>query len=114
MFTRMTIGEAIAEEQLKKLVKIASEELEAVVQAEIGCRDGRILTEDNGSMIVIEMDFDTREIALRYGSSRGYRNLVADSAHLLAGDFVIKFFERVETQITRGTRMIETKGNDND
>ena len=93
MYVRMVIGEAISPEQIRELRSIFTEQ----VRSEIGRQDRNLganfMVEEGGNLIVIMTHWATREACLQYHSSRSYRQLVANTQHLLVGDFVVKLFQ---------------------
>jgi heme-degrading monooxygenase HmoA len=52
------------------------------------------MVEEGGNMAVSLTVWKTREDCLRYHSSRSYRQFVARTQHLLAGNFVVKIFKQ--------------------
>lgn len=92
-YTRMVIGECISDAQVKEFTEKALETFREDVIP--GCKQFQVLTEEGGCMVVLIMTFGTREDCLGYHSSRGYRQFVAKTQHLLVGNFVIKLFQDV-------------------
>jgi heme-degrading monooxygenase HmoA len=64
--------------------------------SEPGFDSARLLVEEEGNMAVSLTVWRTREDCLRYHSSRSYRQFVARTQHLLAGNFVVKIFRTRE------------------
>lgn len=96
LYTRMMVGETLGDAQTGELVRILGEnlkELQTAVNNEQWTMDFEILAEEGGAMVVVLTTFRTREDALRFHSSRGYRTIVQKTQHLLAGDYVVKLFE---------------------
>jgi len=100
-YTRMMIVEAISDEQAREVRNRMDAHVADRRVGEDGYRGSERLSEDGGGMIVFETHWESREAAIRYHSSRGYRQLVAGIQHLLLGDPVVKLFQRypyTETQ----------------
>ena len=51
-----------------------------------------ILVEEGGRMVILITDWPNREQCLAYHASRRYRQLVAETQHMLVGDYVVKIF----------------------
>jgi hypothetical protein len=43
-------------------------------------------------MVILITDWSSREECLTYHASRGYRQFVASTQHMLVGDYVVKLF----------------------
>lgn len=95
MYTRLVIGECIADAQVKDFDKILQDDLPELAQAP-GFVSVSVDVEVGGAMVLIRTVWKTREDCIWYHSSRAYRQFVAKTQHLLVGDFVVKLFQ--ETQ----------------
>jgi quinol monooxygenase YgiN len=51
-----------------------------------------ILAEEGGRMVILITDWTSREQCLTYHASREYRRFVADTQHMLVGDYIVKLF----------------------
>jgi hypothetical protein len=88
-FTRMIIGECISADQVRAVSQIMQNHL-------LGCSDpigARVLAEEAGNMIVMEIEFRTRTEALAYYSTRWYRELEIQINHMLVGSVVHRVFQ---------------------
>ena len=92
MYVRMVIGELIHDDQLREFRNIFKEEYVPTLREEPGFQRGDLAIEEGGRMAVILTVWDTRDNCLKHHSSRTYRQFVAKTQHLLAGDFVVKLF----------------------
>ena len=92
MYLRMVIGEMINEDQLREFRNIFKEECIPILREESGFQRCDLAIEEGGRMAVILTVWDTRDHCLQYHSSRSYRQFIAKTQHLLAGDFVVKLF----------------------
>lgn len=103
-YSRMVIGEAINDDQLRELRRVYETDLVPVLQAEPGFESARLLIEEGGRLAVSVTFWKTRDACLRYHSSRSYRQFVAKTQHLLVGDFVVKLFQASAAiqEVTRG------------
>jgi quinol monooxygenase YgiN len=92
MYCRMVIGEAVSPDQIQALRSMFLEE----IRSEIGKEDGNVgatfMVEEGGNMVVLITHWSNRETCLKYHASRGYRQFVAKTQHLLIGSFVVKLF----------------------
>ena len=95
-YTRMVIGECLSEEQLREFSKIFGDSVLPRLTDEPGFAGAQLLVEEGGNMVILVTTFKTREDCLRYHSSRSYRQFVAGTQHLLAGNFVVKIFRNAE------------------
>jgi len=93
MYARMVIGEAISDDQVREFTRIYSREVMPELQKEPGFESARLMIEEGGRMAVSLTVWRTRNDCLKYHSSRSYRQFVAKTQHLLAGDFVVKLFK---------------------
>lgn len=92
-FTRLTIGECGSEEQAKEFRRIWHDEPVDVTMLDAKVFvSGRLLEEEGGRMVVIETTWRTREACIAFHASRGFRQFIAKTQHLLIGDFVVKLF----------------------
>jgi quinol monooxygenase YgiN len=89
----MVIGEAISEDQLREFRRIFMEDAMPLLKQESGFHRCDLAFEDGGNMAVLLTFWETREHCLRHHSSRTYRQFVAKTQHLLAGNFVVKLFQ---------------------
>jgi heme-degrading monooxygenase HmoA len=89
----MVIGEALSEEQIGEFSRIYQADVLPGLARESGFESARLLVEEGGNMAVSLTVWNTREDCLRYHSSRSYRQFVARTQHLLAGNFVVKIFK---------------------
>jgi heme-degrading monooxygenase HmoA len=96
MYARMVIGEALSEEQVNEFSRIYQAEVLPGLANESGFGSASLMVEEGGSMAVSLTLWKTREDCLRYHSSRSYRQFVAKTQHLLAGNFVVKIFRERE------------------
>ena len=92
MYARMVIGEAISDEQVREFARIYGSEVLPQLQSEAGFNSAQFLVEEGGRMAVSLTVWNTREDCFRYHSSRSYRLFVAQTQHLLIGEFVVKLF----------------------
>jgi heme-degrading monooxygenase HmoA len=96
MYARMVIGEALSEDQVNEFSRIYQAEVLPGLANESGFGSARLMVEEGGNMAVSLTLWKTREDCLRYHSSRSYRQFVAKTQHLLAGNFVVKIFRERE------------------
>ena len=96
MYARMVIGEALSEDQVDEFFRIYQADVLPGLTTEPGFDSARLLVEEEGNMAVSLTVWRTREDCLRYHSSRSYRQFVARTQHLLAGNFVVKIFRTRE------------------
>ena len=96
MYARMVIGEALSEDQVDEFSRIYQAEVLPGLAAECGFESASLMVEEGGNMAVSLTLWKTREDCLRYHSSRSYRQFVARTQHLLAGNFVVKIFRERE------------------
>jgi len=89
----MVIGEAINDNQVQEFTRIYVAEVLPALKNEPGFTSARLLVEDGGTMAVSLTVWRTRDECIQYHSSRSYRQFVAKTQHLLAGDFVVKLFK---------------------
>ncbi len=101
MYTRMIIGETNSYEQVKEFLRIFNADALPEIVLLPGHVSTRIMTEDDGCMIIIESTFETREFTIQFAASRVYRQFVARTQHLLIGDFVVKLFQVDPTAVDR-------------
>ena len=94
MYARMVIGEALSEEQIGEFSRIYHSDVLPGLARESGFESANLLVEEGGNMAVSLTVWKTREDCLRYHSSRSYRQFVARTQHLLAGNFVVKIFNQ--------------------
>ena len=92
MYLRMVIGEMINEDQLREFRNIFKEESIPILREEPGFQRGDLAMEEGGRMAVIITVWDTLDYCLKHHASRSYRQFVAKTQHLLAGNFVVKLF----------------------
>jgi heme-degrading monooxygenase HmoA len=88
----MVIGQAISEDQVQEFAKIYYSDVLPELRNEPGFESARLMVEEGGTMAVSLTIWHSREECLRYHSSRSYRQFVARTQHLLAGEFVVKLF----------------------
>ena len=101
-YVRLVIGEAETDEALSEFQKIWNDEQTSIAR-EGGFIEARLMTEEDGRMVLIETVFATRDDCLRHHCSRAYRQFVAKTQHLLVGSFVVKLFKQAAYhQITFG------------
>jgi heme-degrading monooxygenase HmoA len=93
MYARMVIGEANSEEQVYEFANIYTSEVLPELAREPGFASARFMVEEDGRMAVSLTLWETREDCIKYHCSRSYRQFVAKTQHLLAGDFVVKLFK---------------------
>src|SRR5205809_6584409 len=93
MYARMIIGEGISEQGVRTIRTIYEEHIRPLLAQEPGLIQSQLLLEEGGTMLVILTIWHTREQCLRYQGSSHYRQYVAQTQHLLVGDFVVKLFE---------------------
>jgi heme-degrading monooxygenase HmoA len=96
MYARMVIGEALSEDQVEEFSRIYQAEVLPDLHNEGGFEEARLMVEEDGNMAVSLTIWKTRDDCLRYHSSRSYRQFVAKTQHLLAGNFVVKIFRTRE------------------
>ena len=92
MYARMVIGEAISDDQVEEFVRIYSSVVLPELRNEPGFESANFMVEEGGTMAVSLTVWKSREDCLKYHSSRSYRQFVARTQHLLAGEFVVKLF----------------------
>src|SRR5262245_33238813 len=92
MYARMVIGEATSVEQVREFMLVYTSEVLPGLQREPGFESAHLMVEDGGTMAISLTLLKTREHCLTYHSSRSYRQFVAKTQHLLAGNFVVKIF----------------------
>ena len=95
-FMRMVIVEALSEEQADAVIEIYKT---LDISDSTGFLNSEILREEGGNMVVASTLWASREDCLRYHSSRSYRQYVTKTAHLLAGNPVVKIFQQETVQI---------------
>ena len=88
-WSRMQICEALTDELVKDLVG----RMQDHVRNLSGSIGYSILVEEGGRMVILVTDWQTRQDCLSYHSSRAYRQLVAETQHMLIGGSVVKLFE---------------------
>src|SRR5262245_8217348 len=93
MYARMVIGEANSESQVLEFARIYASEVLPELTRESGFASAHLMVEEDGYMAVSLTMWKTREDCIKYHSSRSYRQFVARTQHLLAGDFVVKLFK---------------------
>jgi len=93
MYARMVIGEALSEEQVGEFFRIYHADVMPGLAREPGFESASLMVEEGGNMAVSLTVWKNREDCLRYHSSRSYRQFVAKTQHLLAGNFVVKIFK---------------------
>ena len=86
--TRMIIGEAATDELAKEVIAKMHEHIRVIT----GLIQHSILVEEGGRMVILITDWSSREECLTYHASRGYRQFVASTQHMLVGDYVVKLF----------------------
>ena len=92
MYARMVIGEAISDEQVQEFARIYAADVLPQLKTETGFLSAQLMIEEGGRMAVSLTVWNTREDCFRYHCSRSYRQFVAKTQHLLAGEFVVKLF----------------------
>jgi heme-degrading monooxygenase HmoA len=93
MYARMVIGETFSEDQIQEFAHIYTSDVLPKLKDEPGFEAARLMVEEDGRMAVSLTLWKTRQDCLKYHSSRAYRQFVAKTQHLLAGDFVVKLFK---------------------
>ena|SRR5215471_21778244 len=88
-YTHMLIGEAITGEYVNQLVNRMQDHVRQISDL-VG---HSILAEEGGRMVVLVTDWSCRQCCLQYHASREYRKFIAASQHMLAGSYVVKFFQ---------------------
>jgi hypothetical protein len=88
----MVIGEALSEEQVAEFSRIYRAVVVPSLAVEPGFAFSYLMVEEEGNMALSLTAWKTRNDCLRYHSSRSYRQFVAKTQHLLAGNFVVKIF----------------------
>jgi len=88
-YTHMLIGEAITNEYVNQLVNRMQDHVRQISDL-VG---HSILAEEGGRMVVLVTDWSCRQCCLQYHASREYRQFIAASQHMLAGSYVVKFFQ---------------------
>ena len=96
VYARMVIGEALSEDQVVEFSRIYQTDVMPALVHESGFASAMLMVEEDGNMAVSLTLWRTREDCLRYHSSRSYRQFVAKTQHLLAGNFVVKIFKATE------------------
>jgi len=96
MYARIVIGEALSEDQVDEFSRIYQAMVLPGLENEPGFDSARLMVEEDGNMAVSLTVWKTRDDCLRYHSSRSYRQFVAKTQHLLAGNFVVKIFRTRE------------------
>lgn len=97
MYTRMTIVEAISDEQAREVRNLMDAHSLDLPYLHTNFVSSQRLSEDGGNMIVFETTWLSREACVRYHSSRHYRQLVAAIQHFLVGEPVVKLFAQFST-----------------
>ena len=92
-YVRLVIGEAETDEALSEFQKIWNDEQTSIAR-EGGFIDARLLTEEDGRIVVIETVFATRDDCMRHHCAPAYRHFVARTQYLLIGSFVTKLFKQ--------------------
>ena len=94
MYAQMIIGEVIAADcsVIREFQSLYKEEIEPELMRQPGCISPALLVEEGGRMVVIFTIWDGRDRCFQYRASAAYRQLVSRTSHLLAGDFVLKWF----------------------
>ena len=92
-YIRMVIGEAETDEALSEFQKIWNDEQISIAR-EGGFIEARLMTEEDGRIVVIETVFATRDDCLRHHCAPAYRRFVARTQYLLIGSFVTKLFKQ--------------------
>jgi len=100
MYARMVIGEALSEEQVGEFSRIYHADVLPTLARESGFESASLMVEEGGNMAVSLTVWKTREDCLRYHSTRSYRQFVARTQHLLAGNFVVKIFRDYSKLVT--------------
>jgi heme-degrading monooxygenase HmoA len=88
-YTHMLIGEAITGEYVSQLVNRMQDHVRSTPEL-IG---HSILAEEGGRMVVLVTDWPSRQDCLQYHASRAYRQFNVDTQYMLAGTYVVKFFQ---------------------
>ena len=88
----MVIGEAISDEQVREFAQVYASDVLPQLKNETGFTSAQLMIEEGGRMAISLTVWETRDDCFRYHSSRSYRQFVAKTQHLLAGEFVVKLF----------------------
>ena len=99
MYVRMVIGEAISDDQIKEFVSRFKAEIQPEILEQPGIHRSEVMIEEGGRMVLVITYWNTRDACLKYHASRGYRQFVAKTQHLLLGDFVVKLFRTEEASV---------------
>ena len=92
-YIRMVIGELVTDEAVAEFVRIWNDEAQHM-HAEGGLIEARLMTEEDGRIVVIETVFATRDDCLRHHCAPAYRRFVARTQYLLIGSFVTRLFKQ--------------------
>ena len=88
-FTRMTICEALTDDNVKEIVTRMQNHARNIPQL-IGYS---ILAEEGGRMVILTTDWNNREDCLNHHASRANRQFVAETQDMLIGSYVVKLFQ---------------------
>lgn len=93
-FTRMAISEArdpLSRVQVVEKMRLYGDALRDLAKDEPnGYLGHRILSEDAGNLVVLELDFANRESCMRHHISQEYKAFIRDTMNYLAGEYVTK------------------------
>src|SRR6267142_5179031 len=95
--TRMQICEVVSDHLLKQIVAHMKDHI-ATIPGLVG---HWILIEEGGRMVILITDWPNRQDCVTYHSSRAYRQFIAGTQHMLAGDYVVKLFNNMSEGKTR-------------
>lgn len=95
-YTRMVIGETRSINGVKALSNLIDAHV-ADIRPHPDFVSLRLLEEDGGKLVILEVTFASKEACLLYPQSYPYRKFVMASQHLLVWDFVVKWFRQIQT-----------------
>jgi hypothetical protein len=87
--TRMVIGEALTDDNVNEIVTRMQDHVQNIPEL-IG---HSILAEEGGRMVILVTDWSNRQDCLEYHGSRSNRQFIADTQHMLVGNYVVKLFQ---------------------
>ncbi len=88
-YTEMLIGEVFTDDNVKEIVNKMQDHVRNIP----GLTGHAILAEEGGRMVVLVMDWPSRQDCLQHHTSRVYRQFIAATQNLLVGSYVVKLFQ---------------------
>jgi hypothetical protein len=86
---RMAICEVLSDEYVVEVVTKMQEHIRSIPYL----ADHSIFAENGGRLVVLITHWRDLQDCLQYHTGRANRQLIVDTHHLLAGNFVVKFFQ---------------------